>query len=206
MDLNALFKKMKQNPIALVMVGLLVLVLMYVLMLGVKTLFNGGSGANNVEISQEEMDDFRNSEISSPQSTQNETRKAKRQKNIRESDITGAWDAQLDNARALLQLKNGTFRLIIVERAAQGTRFYINGTYTLEEDILVFDPDTRSKPPSEKFDYRILTRAKMPMMVGKYKGKMVWQVPPEEANIYVPNYHAILNRVPNNIAVWSTLK
>ncbi len=206
MDLKSLPEKIKQNPIALVIVTLVVLIFIYLLILGVKTLFNGADSGRNIEISQQEINDFKNSDVSDAQNKQAKKRKAKRQKNISESEITGAWDAQLDNARALLQLKNGTFRLILVERDAQGTRFYINGTYTLEDDILVFQPNARSKAPSDKFEYRILTRAKMPMMVGKYKGKMVWQIPPEEADIYVPNYHAILNRVPNKIAVWSALK
>lgn len=206
MDVKPLFDKIKQKPIALAIVTLLVLVLLYALILGVKTLIGGDSNKNGVEISRADINAFKNTNITETGNPQSKKRKAKRQKNLKESQITGAWDAQLDNARALLQIKDGTFRLIIVERDTQGTRFYVNGTYSLEEDILIFEPDTRSKAPSDKYDYRILTRAKMPMLVGKYKGKMVWQVPPEEVDIYVPNYHAVLSRVPNKIAIWSTLK
>lgn len=205
MDFNSLFKKMKQNPIALVVGGLLVLVCIYILILGVKTLFGSSAGDNKVQISKEEISNFKNANIPASEAKKKK-RKAKRQKDIKEKEIMGAWDAQLNNARALLQIKDGTFRLIIVERDALNTRYYINGTYTLESDILIFHPNVRSKAPSEKYDYRILTRAKLPVMVRKYKGKMVWQVPPEEADIYVPNHHAILNRVSNKIAVWSALK
>lgn len=208
MNFKVALSSVKDNPVLLAVAALVVLILLYLLLLGTRSFINQFQSDGDSPLSRQEIRDFQNTQDAQTtnQVTQNR-RQVKRQKDIKESQITGAWDATLDQGgRALLQLKEGTFRLIIVERDAINIRFYMNGSYTLEEDILTFKPDSRSPPPSDKFDYRMLTRSNMPVMIGKYRGRMVWQRPPPEANIYVPNQHAILSRVPNEIAVWNILK
>jgi len=201
-SLNAL----KQNPVALVVFIIGVLGFIYVCMLAIKTFTGADKPASEIEVSQDEIDQFKRDDIQNTQEEVTQKRKAKRQKNIKERDITGAWDTYLGQTRALLQLKDDQFRLIMIDRDDVRTRYYINGAYRLEDDILYLDPDTRSAPPKGDFDYEILTRAEFPVMVSKHRGKMVWMRPSDDVDIYVPNYHVILDRVQNDIAVWSTLK
>jgi len=200
------FDALKKNPIALVVFIIGVLGFMYVCVLALKTFTGGDKPATEIEISQSEVDQFKKTDTQNTQEQVTKKRKAKRQKNIKERDITGAWDTYLGKTRALLQLKDDKFRLIMIDRNDVRTRFYINGAYRLNEDILYLDPDPQSPPPKGDFDYEILTRAEFPVMVSKHKGKMVWMRPSEDVDIYVPNYHVILDRVQNDIAVWSTLK
>lgn len=199
------FSALKQNPIALAIFGLGVLGFIYVLFLAISTFTGGDAVQDTTPISQQDVNDFKNAENNQAAVVQKQPT-YKRQKKIKEKEIVGAWDATLGTARALLQLNEGTFRLIIIDSSGFNTRFYINGTYTLRDDLLVLEPDPRSKPPSEKYNYQILTRSNLPVTVAKYKGKMIWQIPGSDVDVYVPNNHAVLDRAPNKIAVWSVLK
>jgi hypothetical protein len=208
MDLKNSFNALKQNPIALAISVIGVLAFVYVSILAFQTLTGAGqkSAQKTVEISQEEIDQFKNQEINISEETDTTQRKAKRQRNIKERDVAGVWDTYLGDARVLLQLKDGRFRLILINQNSRNLRYYVNGSYRMEEDIVFFDPDPQSPAPRGDFDYEILTRAEFPVMVSKHRGKMVWMKPSDDVDIYVPNYHVILDRAQNDIAVWSTLK
>lgn len=198
---------MAKNPIALAIFGISLLAFAYACILAIKTFSGGGSTEETVRISQDELDEFKNAGARQVQKEE-PVKSFKRQRRIKEKQITGVWDAKLGNARGLLQMKDGGFRLILIDRTSSSLRYYINGTYTLQEDILLFNPDVRQVPPSEKYDYQILTRSEFPVMVSKHKGKMVWQEISDDVDVdvYVPNNHAVLDRAKNGIAVWSALK
>lgn len=207
MSIKNSFSELKKNPVALAVFAIGILAFIYVCILAVKILTGGGAAAPKViEISQNEINNFKNTEVKTDNQEETKQQKAKRQKNIKERDITGAWDSYLGNTRVLLQLKDGVFRLIMISRDTNNTRYYINGVYRMEEDILYFDPDPTSPPPKGDFEYEILTRADFPVMVSKHKGKMVWLKPSKDVDIYVPNYHVIIDRSINDIVVWSVLK
>ncbi len=131
----------------------------------------------------------------------------KRQKSISEKEISGAWQARLKNEKALLEMKKGKYRLIIIPNKASKKRYYSNGDYKIQDGIVMLMPDLNRGPPeSETFKYSVLTRSKMPLMAVKYKGKLIWQVPPRDIKIYVPPYHPVLNRAEDKIVVWSVLE
>lgn len=215
MTLKQHLHDLKGNPLGMAILAVGVLSFLVVISLAYKT-FTGGD-ANNAgvsAISKEEIQSFRQTEIveksAASSQLQNQPQKKKnykRQKSISESDIAGAWDARLDEARALLQIKGGTYRLILVMDNPAESRLYSNGTYTLKDDLLVLKPNMAWGPPkSSQFNYRVLTRADMPVMVSLYKGKLVWQIPSDDMDIYVPNYHPVLSLVKDKIAVWGVLK
>lgn len=205
MNLKNSLLALKKNPLGFVIFGLGVLAFVIVCFFAFNMFNSGNNTKNTGDVSKEEVEEFRTAQADKKSESKSQ-QSFKRQKKIKEQEIVGAWDASLGNARALLQLKEGTFRLIVIDRSGFNMRHYINGNYSLEGDILMLDPDVRSLPPSDKYNYQLLTRASLPAMVSKHKGKMVWQIPDDDADIYVPNNHAILDRVPNKIVVWSVLK
>ena len=121
--------------------------------------------------------------------------------------MSGAWQARLKNQQALLEMKKGKYELIIVPSGGSKTHYYSKGAYVLEDDIVILTPDLNKSPPKgEGIRYSILTRSDMPVMAAKYKGKLIWQVPPPDINIYVPPYHPVLDRGQDKIVVWSVLE
>ena len=168
----------------------------------------GGQDASNQgAISQEEVDAFKNQSVESTQSEPEQKKVTRRKKNIAENEIVGAWDARIDGARALFQLNRGKYKLIIVPDDGYSSRLYSNGNYTLEDDLLTLRPDLSiPAPESQKFSYTILTRSRFPVVVAKHKGRLVWQVPGDEYDVYVPSHHPFLSRAKDKIAIWKVLK
>lgn len=213
MDFNQYIAEVKENIVGVAILAFGVLAIVVVAALAYQR-FGGDEEAAVVQrqaVSQEEIRDFKQVEKKQPKRAEKKKEpkkpRFKRQTSISERDITGAWDGFIDDGRVLLQMQEGVYKMVIIKDNRASPRRYSNGTYTLEKDILVLTPNLDWGPPkSQRYAYRVLTRGSMPVMVSKYKGKMVWQVPGEDADIYVPNYHPILSQVKDKIAVWGTLK
>lgn len=202
---------MKTNIVGLAVLGFGVLAALIVGILAYQTLAPSGEESRQQQVSKEEIKEFKQTPL-----FQEGTRALRQQpkpsyerqkKSISEKQIVGSWDTRINEGRALLQLQGGTYRLIIVMDNPAASRWYSNGTYIMQDDILILEPNLKWGPPkSRKYGYRVLSKSKMPVMVSKHKGKMVWQVPGPEANIYVPNYHPLLSLTQDKIAVWGVLK
>ena len=209
MALKQYLEEFKQNKIGFAILGLGVLAALLVGMLAYKTLTDTSSGHQGPEISQEEINAFKQSGAPQEQAAvRQETRQSyKRQKSISENQIVGAWDTRINGARVLLQLQKGTYRIIVIYDNPAAARWYSNGTYEMRDDLLILTPNLDWGPPkNSRFGYRVLTRGTMPVAVSKHKGRLIWQVPGPDADIYVPNYHPILSETKDKIAVWRVLK
>jgi hypothetical protein len=135
--------------------------------------------------------------------------KNKKPSNINEADIVGAWEALFRNHRALIQLKGGYYRLILISNNNTRSRQYSNGRYQIQGNVLILKPDLSIPAPKSKGDiqYRLFTRTDMPMMVGMYKGKQIWQeVDRADIDMYIPNYHPVIGLSKDKVVVWSVLK
>ena len=201
------FKNLIQNnKIGVAILGLGLVLFILVAMLAVKKL-GGQEASNQGAISQEEVEAFKNQSAESSKQKTEKTKAIKPQKKISESEITGAWDARIEDGRALLQLSKGKYKLIVVPDNKYSSRWYSNGAYSLQKGLLMLRPDLSvPAPDSKKFTYRILTRSKFPVSVAKHKGRLIWQVPSDEYDVYVPNHHPFLSRAKDKIAVWKVLK
>jgi len=134
-------------------------------------------------------------------------RSFKRQTSITETEIEGSWRARLDGMQALLQMRGRTYKLIVVPDNPVEARYYSNGTYVLKDDLLIMMPNMKWGPPkSRRFAYDVLTLSDLPVLVSKHEEKLVWQLPSYDSDVYVPNFHQILSRTEDNIAVWDILK
>ena len=206
MSVQSLKNLIQNNKIGIAILALGLVLFVLVVMLAVKK-FGGDVPGNQSVITQEEIDTFKSQ---STESVERKTQKKpiiKRQKKISENDIAGAWDSRTQEGRALLQLNEGKYKIIIVPSNRGPSRWYSNGTYTLDEGLLTLMPDLSiPAPQSDRFQYRVLTRSKFPVAVAKHKGRLIWQVPGDEYDVYVPTHHPYLNRVKDKIAVWKVLK
>lgn len=140
---------------------------------------------------------------------QEDSKTYKRQKSISEKELKGLWEAPLKSGKALLEIKDGVFRIVIIRSDSSTLRYYLNGTYTIKDDLIILMPNAQWGPPNsqgQKYNYRILTNSSLPIVASKHDGQLIWQVPPKEVDIYVPPYHAFLNLTKNKIAVWNALK
>ena len=212
MSLKQHFDELISNKIGLGILIFGVLAFLFVIFLVYQQLFGSSytGGSSNVEVSQEELDSFKQSALTE-ESVQEEREEAapvfKAQKSISDKQITGAWDARLNSARALLQIQGGRYQIVIIPDNSASARLYSKGTYTLEDGLLLLVPNLEWGPPqSNRYLYRVLTRADIPVSVSKHRGKLVWQVPGPEVDVYVPNRHPILSETKHKIAVWSALK
>ena len=209
MTLKQYLRELKANILGIAVLGVGVLAVLIVGVLAYRSLSFSADG-QGAQISREEINAFKEAEpiFEEEQAAEEKPKPTyKRQKSISERQIVGSWDTQIKGGRALLQLQGGTYRLIIVMDNPAASRWYSNGTYTLQDDLLVLSPNMKWGPPkSKRFGYRVLTRSNMPVMVSKNRGNLVWQVPGPDADIYVPNYHPMLNLTEDKIAVWDVLK
>jgi hypothetical protein len=130
-----------------------------------------------------------------------------RQKDIEKQEIRGTWETRLLEGRALLQIKKNTYQIIVVMDNPAASRWYSNGRYELTEDLLMLKPDMKMRPPEAgRVPYRVLTRSNFPVLVSKQGEKLLWRVPGDDADVYVPNYHPFLNLVKDKISVWSVMR
>ncbi len=204
------FQKLKSNVPGVVILGVGLLAVLIVGILAYRTFSTPfGEDYQGSQVSEEDIDEFKNTRPQERKSVvqQEKEKSYRRQKSISERDITGNWDTRLKEGRALLQMKDGTYRLIMVNDNPASARLFSNGTYKMQDDLVMFYPNMDWGPPkSRKYGYRVLTRSSFPVLVSKYKGKLVWQLPGRDVDVYVPNIHPLLSSTPNDLAVWSVLK
>lgn len=209
MMLKQLIHDLRINIVGMAILGVGLLAVLLVGVLVYRTLAGPSADNNGVEISREEINSFKQETLSESSATSKKQGNAsfKRQKSISEKQVIGSWSTRIQGGRALLQIEGGTYRLIIVMDNPAASRWYSNGRYTLQDDLLMLAPNLAwGAPQSKKYGYRVLTRAKMPVIVSKHKGRLVWQIPGPDADVYVPNYHPLLSQTRDKIAVWSVLK
>jgi hypothetical protein len=138
-----------------------------------------------------------------------------RQENITFQLMEGKWIAMTVEGVVLLKLSTDkTYKLVFINEGNNGQRIYSEGVFTQQGDILRFKPDRRIKPPTHIRGNRIfsrkLTASPFPVMVSKQGNNIIWKRPSVEAarqlRISVPNEHAVLNKVEEQIVVWKRMK
>lgn len=139
-----------------------------------------------------------------------------RQKKIKEKEIVGLWQARVDGGKAVLQIENGIYRVIVSFENKNLERRYSNGVYKMVGDLLILTPRTDWGPPQDKSrpedtsNYRTLTVSDFPVLVSRQKNKLVWMnaknaegVP---ADVYIPNINPFLSMTRSGVAVWEPLE
>jgi hypothetical protein len=137
-----------------------------------------------------------------------------RQENIKESAITGMWQTQIDGGKAVLQIENNVYRIIISFENPNLSRRYSNGTYRLIKDILVFYPNPAWGAPevpegSPSIDYDALTQSEFPILVSRQRNNLVFIHPDDEmvpSGVYRPSDSPLLSLIETGIAVWEPLR
>lgn len=168
------------------------------------------SPSDEVILAEEDVNSFKNATAvnrADPRSQKPTKKKAyKRQNSISEKEMAGVWEARIKSGKALLEMNNGTYRLVIIQSNSGDIRYYSNGDYKIENDLVILSPNRKFAAPQDgQYSYRFLTASNMPVIVAKYKGKLIWQEPPSDVDIYVPPYHPVLDFSDDKILVWNSL-
>jgi hypothetical protein len=137
-----------------------------------------------------------------------------RQENIKESAITGMWQTAIDGGKAVLQIENNVYRIIISFENPNLSRRYSNGTYRLIKDILVFYPNPAWGAPevpegAPNIDYDALTQSEFPILVSRQRNNLVFMHPDDEivpSGVYRPSDSPLLSLIETGIAVWEPLR
>lgn len=211
MGQNKLSLKLKQKSdlIGIAILGVGVIALLVVGYMVYLKFSPPSSEGNN--IAQDDIEDFKRSgrapNRAAGEKPVSEKGKYKRQKSISEKELSGAWRTNLEKEQALLEIGDGKYRLVLIYNRKPKIRYYSNGDYKIQDDIIILTPDLNSSSPeSDVARYSVLTRTDMPVMASKYKGKLIWQEPPSDIDMYVPPRHPILDRDEDKIVVWDVLE
>lgn len=140
---------------------------------------------------------------------------AERQKKIKEKDIVGLWQTKIDGGKAVLQIENGIYRIIVSFDNKNLERRFSNGTYRMIGDILVLSPRSDWGAPEDKNNpdaannYRALTGSDFPVLVSRQGGKTIWMGANDAedipSDVYVPNINPFLTLIQSGVAVWEPL-
>ncbi|MEM6811568.1 MAG: hypothetical protein AAF549_03780 [Pseudomonadota bacterium] len=167
------------------------------------------------ELSEEEIANFRDEsyferriEEENRQRVEQEQERLRyeRQQDIKRAQIEGAWDMRNEAYRGLLQLSQGNYKLVLIHNTDRRLQRYSVGTYDLKDDILTFRPRYSAQAQREFAGYSRLTASTFPVLVSKQGSRLVLQRPTRDAGVFVPNYHPFLNIMPDEIAIFQTLK
>lgn len=206
--MKGMINELKQNKIGVLVLGAGAAFLFLVLYFAYQTFFTVSDGRDGPALSRAEIVGFKQAGLpveQKEQATQQPSLQSR--KTITERQLIGDWDSRIDEGRALLQLREGTYRLVIIMDNKAAARWYSNGYYELSEGgLLVLKPNLDWGAPTGQAQYRILTRADMPVIASLYKGRLVWQKPDSNIDIYVPNTHPFLDLIQSKIAFWRVLK
>ncbi len=108
----------------------------------------------------------------------------KRQPDFDKSSMDGNWQTMIGMFTSVLQMNQGVYQVILAGDDPYMPRYYSSGTYTVEEDIIKFEPQRSWPKPMTKSgggNYQIITTAPFNMMTSMYDGKMLWaNIPPDE--------------------------
>jgi len=137
----------------------------------------------------------------------NEKPKYKRQTDITQDAIQGAWEIKIKNGKALLQINKGLYKIAIIMDGGGLPNLYSVGQYSMRDDLLIFEPNTDYRIAQNEFrGYRILTRSKFSVMVLKKGKKLIFQKPTRDMGVYVPPRHPLLHLTEDNVAEFNLLK
>lgn len=108
----------------------------------------------------------------------------KRQPDFKASQMEGNWQATIGTFTAVLQINKNVYQVILVSaNQPEMPRFYSSGSYTVQEDMIVFTPRVDWPQPvtqNKSITYQRITRAPFSMISAFYEGKMLWQNPPPD--------------------------
>lgn len=108
----------------------------------------------------------------------------KRQPDFNKASMDGNWQTMIGIFTSVLQMNQGVYQVILAGDDPYMPRYYSSGTYTVEEDIIKFEPQRSWPKPITKSgggNYQVITRAPFNMMTAIYDGKMLWaNIPPDE--------------------------
>lgn len=107
-----------------------------------------------------------------------------RQPGFDKASMDGNWQTMIGMFTSVLQMNQGVYQVILAGDDPYMPRYYSSGTYTVEEDIIKFEPNRKWPKPVTKSgggNYQTITRAPFNMMTAMYEGKMLWaNIPPSE--------------------------
>lgn len=131
------------------------------------------------------MSDFLNPDQLKPKTSRSDQAEGlyfPRQRDFAAAAVEGSWQAPIANFAAALEMRNGTYQLIMADPKVYSRRLYSSGTYVVTEDIIQLQPrkDWPAPTPPANTDvyYDWIGNAPFPVIVSLQKGKMVWQKPP----------------------------
>lgn len=135
----------------------------------------------------------------------------KREPDLNQKDIVGAWQSSVGNSTVVLQLGQGIYQIVMADPSQYSYRQYSSGTYEVLEDLVTLTPRTDWAPPSPPQGtdvvYNAITTAPFPVMVAMKGGAMLWQNPPStETRIYVPRALPLLQDSGQGYIVWKPIK
>lgn len=165
--------------------------------------------ATPAEQAQQELADSVKS-MPSEESVPEPATEYKRQKNVKPADITGMWQTNINGGKAVVQIENGVYRIVVSFDNRNLERRYSNGTYRMVDDVMILTPRTEWGPPTtDGAEYRPLTVSEFPLLVARDGKKLVWQNPKRadvaDGDIYIPNVNPFLTLTQNGVAVWEKL-
>ncbi len=123
--------------------------------------------------------------------------------------MEGDWQAMVGKYTAVLQIKNGSYQIIMAQPDPNAPRIYSTGSYKVLEDIVMLTPRLdwpAPKTADSTVAYEILTRAAFPMLVAFDGGKLLWQHPPQsERRVLVGNNSPLFMSEDVHYIVWKKL-
>jgi hypothetical protein len=121
--------------------------------------------------------------------------------------IEGVWEARLNDGKAVIELKGGSYRLITDSNdEVSRQRYFSSGGYkVIEGGVLVLTPSADAAAPEDDYTYNPIYLGEIPVVIGLREGRMVWLAPGPEVRIFVPTIHPFLRLAPDGVAVWSPL-
>ena len=133
----------------------------------------------------------------------------RRQENLKPRAVTGDWQAQVPGGVAVLKMDGQVFQLIVAYNAPGRDRRYISGVYEMSGDIVYLAPRNDWRPPRSArggdVEYDTITTSPFPVMVSVERGRMIWRVPPEDIEYFVPSRIPLLAELPQETLVWRGL-
>lgn len=193
----------KGNEIGIIILSVGVIAILTMSFFAVKDWFGGDNNSqDSIYLAQQSQSE----NVSTKKAAQKPAQQYKRQSNIKERQIVGTWQANTQNGRVLLLLKDGQYRMVILPANGSGIKYYSNGGYEMKDDIIKMRPNMKSPPPQKGGPYRILTRSPFPVAAAIYKNNLIMQAPPSGTGLYVPPNHPLLNNMMDKIAVFSALQ
>lgn len=111
----------------------------------------------------------------------------KRQPDFDKSSLDGNWQTMIGMFTSVLQMNKGVYQIILAGDDPYMPRYYSSGTYSLIEDIILFEPQMNWPKPVTKSgggNYLPITVAPFNIMTAMYEGKMLWaNIPPDEERV-----------------------